>query len=276
MSVQHGGAKSVVARAGRRLGEGASPEDQIRALYEERDRYVRGIDLPEDTRASVLRRYRSEVRDALALARQPGVDATRVAVHGTSLGATYALLGAVRFEWIDAVVASVPSDVVIDGWGPGIAEGTRSAFSWRGEPLPFVPVIGYDEEMAREEIRVRRVYERGRAAFPERAALARIPAEKIRAEVMVIGAYDDQMWPSGMMAQNLAERRLEAGRRVTARIYPEAGHVLYQTGYAPTTHYHRRAKKTGGSPAADARAQADAWQATLRFLAASLRGTGGA
>ena len=210
------------------------------------------------------------------LAKQPGVDATRVAIHGTSLGATYALLGAVHFDWVDAVVASVPSDIVVDGWGPGIAEGTRSAFSWRGKPLPFVPSVGYEEEMAREEIRVRRVYERGRAAHPARAAKARIPVEKIRGDVMVIGAYDDQMWPSGMMAQNLAERRLEANLRVTARLYPDAGHLLYQTGYEPTTQYHRRAQKPGGSPAADARAQADAWQATWEFLEQALRRRSGA
>ena len=73
-----------------------------------------------------------------------------------------------------------------------------------------------------------------------------------------------------MMAQNLAERRLEAGLAVTARIYPDAGHFLYYTGYVPTTTYHQRAQKVGGSPAADARAQADAWQSTLRFLEQAL------
>jgi dienelactone hydrolase len=205
------------------------------------------------------------------LTRKAGVDASRVGLHGTSLGATYALLGATRFAWVDAVVASVPSDVVIDGWGPGIAEGTRSAFSWRGEPLPFVPSMGYDAEMQRDEIHVRRVYERGRAAFPERAVRARIPVETIRGAVMVIGAYDDQMWPSGMMAQNLAERRLEAGLAVSAHLYPDAGHALYPTGYDPTTTYGQRRQKVGGTPAANAMAQADAWQSTLRFLRRELR-----
>lgn len=204
------------------------------------------------------------------LSRQPRVDASRVAIHGTSLGATYALLGALHYDWVDAVVANVPSDVVIDGWGPGIAEGTRSAFSWQGKPLPYVAALGYEEEMARTPARVRRVYERGRAAHPERAARARIAAEKIRGAVMVIGAYDDQMWPSGAMAQNLAERRLEAGLPVTARLYPDAGHFLFQSGYEPTTYYQARKQQVGGTPQADARAQADAWQATFQFLAAAL------
>lgn len=208
------------------------------------------------------------------LAQRDDVDASRVGLHGTSVGATFALLGAVHLDWVDAVVASVPSDVVFDGWGTGIAEGSRSAFSLRGRPLPFVPQIGYEAEVARAErgldVRVRRAYERGRAAHPALAVKARIPVERIRGDVMVIGSYDDQMWPSGMMAQQLAERRIEAGLPVTALLFPDAGHLLYDTGYAPTTTRNQGLRKVGGSPVADARAQAEAWQATIRFLKQSL------
>ena len=102
-----------------------------------------------------------------------------------------------------------------------------------------MPLVGYDAEVARAErgldVRIRRPHERGRAARPDLAAKARIPVERIRGEVMVIGAYDDQMWPSGVMAQNIAERRIESGLRVTALLFPDAGHLLYDTGYAPTT-----------------------------------------
>lgn len=204
------------------------------------------------------------------LARQPGVDTDRVALHGTSVGSTLALLGAVHLPWVDAVVASVPSDVVFDGWGPGIADGTRSAFSLRGQPLPFVPQIGYEEEIARGErgldVRVRRAYERGRAARPDLAAAARVPIERFPGEVMVIGSYDDQTWASGMMAQNIAERRLESGQPVTALIFLEAGHLLYGTGYTPTTTRNTGTRKVGGTPAADAHAQDKAWRETLAFL----------
>jgi dienelactone hydrolase len=214
------------------------------------------------------------------LAARDDVDADRIGVHGTSVGATLALLGAVHLDWVDAVVASVPSDVVVDGWGPGIAEGERSAFSLRGEPLPFVPVLGYEEELARAQagldVRVRRAYERGRAAFPERAARARIPVEKIRGNVMLIGSYDDQMWASGQMASQMAERRLEAGLPVTALLFTEAGHALYQTGYAPTTRAPGRRREQGGSPQGDAQAQARAWPETLAFLRNALRFEDGA
>jgi len=204
------------------------------------------------------------------LAKQEDVDIDRIGVHGTSAGASFALLAGVHLDWVDAVVASVPSDVVFDGWGPGIEEGRHSAFSVHGTPLPFVPQIGYEEEMANaargEEVRVRKVYERGRAARPDLAVAARIPVERIRGQVMVIGSYDDQMWPSGMMAQQLAERRMEAGLPVTALLFTDASHLLYDTGYAPTTTRNLGLRKVGGSPQADAHAQAEIWPATIRFL----------
>lgn len=209
------------------------------------------------------------------LARQGSVNGQRIGLRGTSLGGTLALLGAVHLEGFAAVVAIVPSDVVVDGWGTGIAEGTRTAFSLRGEPLPFVAQIGYEDELARADrgldVRVRRAYERGRAAQPERAVKARIPIERARAEVMLIGAYDDQMWPSGMMVQNLAERRHEAGLAVTTLLFTDAGHRVFDTGYAPTTSYHQGLRRFGGTPEADARAQAQAWPATIRFLKRALR-----
>lgn len=208
------------------------------------------------------------------LAARNDVDAEHIAVHGTSAGATFALLAALHLDWVDAVVANVPSDVVFDGWGDGIAEGERSAFSLAGRPLPFVPLIGYGDELARAEhghdVRIRRAYQRGRAARPDLAARARIPVERIRGDVMVIGSWDDQMWASGAMAQNIAERRHEAGRPVTALVFTDAGHSLYDTGYAPTTTYHGRARVVGGSAAADAQAQAVVWPATIRFLQQAL------
>ncbi|UWX04175.1 acyl-CoA thioesterase/BAAT N-terminal domain-containing protein [Pseudoxanthomonas sp. NC8] len=105
---------------------------------------------------------------------------------------------------------------------------------------------------------------------PGPAARARIPVERIRGAVMLIGSYDDQLWPSGMMVQNLAERRHEAGLPVTTLIFTDAGHLLYESGYAPTTLRNRGRRKVGGSPEADARAQAQAWSQTFRFLEAAL------
>jgi hypothetical protein len=71
ISVQHGGARKIVDAALSRAGE--DPADQIKALYAARSRYVSRLgDLPDDTKASVLNRYKSEMKDALALVGQSG------------------------------------------------------------------------------------------------------------------------------------------------------------------------------------------------------------
>jgi dienelactone hydrolase len=212
------------------------------------------------------------------LARQPSVDATRIAIHGTSMGAQLALLAAVHLPWVKAVVANVPSDVVWDGWGPGVDLGQRSTFSVRGKPLPFVPLVGYEEEIKgferNEPVVLKRAFDRGRSARPDLAAKARIPVERIRVPLMVIGAYDDQMWPSGYMAQSIIERRSEAGLTTETLLYQDAGHLLFDTGYSPTTGYNAGLRKTGGTPQANATAQHEVHQQTIRFLTQAL-GVGG-
>lgn len=64
MAIQHGGARKIVDA----IKAGGSTEDQIRALYEARAKYVAGLDLHPSTKASVLNRYAKEVRDAVRLA----------------------------------------------------------------------------------------------------------------------------------------------------------------------------------------------------------------
>jgi dienelactone hydrolase len=208
------------------------------------------------------------------LATRPEVDSSRIGLHGTSMGALLVLLGAAHLQWPAAVVASVPSDLVWDGWGPGVELGTRSTFSLRGKPLPFVPLVGYEEEMKgferNEPVILRRTFEQGRAKYPDRVAPARVPVERIRVPILVIGGDDDQMWPSGSMARNIVESRKAAGLKTEALIFRDAGHSLYDTGYAPTTTYNTGLRKTGGTPEANARAQAEAWTRTIEFLRRAL------
>lgn len=204
------------------------------------------------------------------LARQPEADATRVGVMGTSKGAEFALLAATRMPWIRAVVAIVPTDVVWEGWGPGIAAGTRSSFAWRGEPLPFVPYLDFDKEFAGfatgGEVRIRRPQDKGRAAHPGRVPAARIPVERIAAPVLVAGAHDDQVWDSGGMAQAIADARQQAALPTVALVFKDAGHALGGAGLSPTTQYNAGPMKMGGTPEATARAQAETFAATVAFL----------
>lgn len=204
------------------------------------------------------------------LAQQPEVDASRIGVMGTSKGAEFALLAGVRMPWIKAIVAIVPSDVVWEGWGVGVAPGQRSGFSWQGKPLAFVPYQDFDKEFAGfatgADVRIRRPQDKGRAANPGRVAAARIAVEDIAAPVLVAGADDDQIWDSGGMARAIAGARTQAGRSTALLVYREAGHYLGGTGWSPTTQYNASPIKSGGTPEATARAQADVFTRTQEFL----------
>jgi uncharacterized protein len=195
------------------------------------------------------------------LRRRADVRSDAVGVYGVSKGAELALLAGTLIDGFAAIVAIVPSDVVWEGWGPGTQPGGSSSFSWRGEPLPFVPYVGMNEELAKfsdrtARPRLRLPHDRGRHEAPDRAVRARIAVERIDEPVLVAGGDADQTWNSGEMAQAIAERRAEAGLETVALIFTDAGHGLAGTGDAITGQF------TQG----DLAAQRAIWPATLEFL----------
>jgi dienelactone hydrolase len=208
------------------------------------------------------------------LAQQPEVDASRIAVYGVSKGAEFALIASTKMPWLKSVVAIVPSDVVWEGWGPGVEPGKRSSYAWKGTPLAFVPYVDFDKEFmgfqTGQPIIIRRPQDKGRAANPDRVPAARIPVETYAGPMMIVGSHGDQVWDSGGMAENINRSRAAAGRETVALIYRDAGHALSGTGWSPTTQYNAGPMKMGGTAEADAHAQAEAFQQTLQFLKRTL------
>ncbi len=209
------------------------------------------------------------------LAQQPEADGQRVGLMGTSKGAEFALLAGVKFPWLKAIAAIVPSDVVWEGWS-SVAPTGEPSFAWRGEPYAFIRYKDFAEEfqgyMTGQDVLIRRPQDKGRAASTSaQLAAARIPVERIQAPVLVAGGGDDQIWASMDMAANIQAARDRAGLRTVALLFPEAGHYLGGTGTGPSTHYNDGPGKSGGTPAATARAQAETHAALLKFFAAALK-----
>ena len=128
------------------------------------------------------------------LARQPGVDASRIALHGTSLGATYALLGAVRssrsmrlsracLRMSSSMAGALASPKARDLRFRGAANHCRSCqhgyeTEWLGRRSMFAASMSA-------------------AVLPSPSVPSRLDSGGIRGSLIVIGANDDQMWPSG-------------------------------------------------------------------------------
>ncbi|MEM6470919.1 MAG: acyl-CoA thioester hydrolase/BAAT C-terminal domain-containing protein, partial [Planctomycetota bacterium] len=174
------------------------------------------------------------VRDAIEA--RVDLDADRIGIIGVSKGAEFALLAGSHFDWISAVCAIVPSDVVWEGWGDSHS-GPRSCFSLNGKPLPFVPYEGMqtaiDKLRAGEPTTIREPHDAGRIKYAERVPDARIRVEEIRSAVMLVGGDQDETWNSGEMSRNIVETRLEAGLKTEAWISPLAGHYLSGHAFRP-------------------------------------------
>ncbi len=201
---------------------------------------------------------------------RPEVDPTRLGVYGVSKGAEFALLAATQYEWITSVVAVVPSDVVWEGYGEEAGQATRrSSWSIGGKPVPFVPLFSFDPKQEGLYRTSTERYERSRHFYDDRVAAARIPIEKIKARVLLLGSDRDEVWASGEMSRNLAERVAVNNKsgQVEVKIYPKAGHQIAGTGTFPIRLYGEQLLDADAKDiVAEGVAAADAWRRTVRFL----------
>ncbi|MDE3108768.1 MAG: acyl-CoA thioesterase/BAAT N-terminal domain-containing protein [Acidobacteriota bacterium] len=223
------------------------------------------------------------IESALAwLAAQPEVDPERIAILGVSRGAELALLAATRYSRIRAVVAYVPSSVAWDSGGRDKA--TRRAipaWTWRGEPIASAPLplrrfmwrSAFPVVAMKRPVMFRNLFRAGlrNARAVERAA---IPVEQISGPILLVSGGDDHVWPAEEMAEAIMGRLGARGfaHRIEHLHYPAAGHLL-RYPHLPTTarrsqHEHLRGANFsfGGTPQADAEAQADSWRRAIAFL----------
>ncbi len=168
-------------------------------------------------------------RAVRVLRRSPGVDPERIAVMGTSRGGEAALLLASTFpHLIHGAIGLVPSATVY----PAPAAELR-AWTLHGRPVP----------------------------------LQRIRVERIAGPVLTVGAGDDRVWASRASVESI-EHRLTARHfryRHHGLIYERAGHLVgTAVPYLPTP---TTLLGSGGTPRADAAAQADLWRHILGFFA---------
>ncbi|MFB9375299.1 acyl-CoA thioester hydrolase/BAAT C-terminal domain-containing protein [Algimonas porphyrae] len=173
------------------------------------------------------------------LRQRPDVDPDRITLHGGSKGAEFVLLAGSLIAddspggGFCGIVADVPSDVVWEGWGAG---ETVSSFSWRGEPLPFVPYQDMSRALDRSDpYTMTEAHENGRTANPDRVEPARIRVETIDEPVLLIGGDVDTTWASGAMSRRIKAFRDAAGLQTDMYVYKDAGHGVGGTPLVRTS-----------------------------------------
>jgi dienelactone hydrolase len=222
------------------------------------------------------------IRSTDWLAAHLAVKGPKVGIIGGSRGGEAALLAGATTPVIGAVVSTVGSGVMTQGIGPGRSfleiVGTPAA-SWTldGQRLPYLPNVvppQLERQVANgEAIELGLVFEAALAAA-DAATLeaATIPVERIDGGVLLVSAGDDRSWPCGPLSE-IALARLERARHphpFRHLHYPEAGHPIAPPPYGSTMDLVMPGPgvrfKTGGTPEATARARADAWSQSIRFI----------
>ena len=218
---------------------------------------------------------------------QPEIDPQRTGILGVSRGAELALLlGATFPQQIRAIVAYAPSSVAWAASGRDKATGEIiPCWTWRGKPVPFapLPLRGFMWRSAFPVVALKRpVMFRNlfRAGLRNREAVERaaIPVENIRGPLLLISGGDDHLWPAAEMSAAIVARLTRHGSAHAPEQlhFPHAGHML-RYPHLPVTARHSRNKHLrgarfsfGGTPAADAEAQLQAWRRAITFLHANL------
>jgi len=175
----------------------------------------------------------------------------RLVVIGESKGAELALLLAFRKPEISGVVAYVPGAVAFQGipkdfWPP------RSSWSYRGEPIPFVP---YDLSNLPDPNDALSIY-RNSLKQQEAVRKAVIPVSRIRGPILLFSAADDRMWPSVEMSDMIMRTLRDQGFRYPFELitYEHAGHTM--------TEYYMM----GGTEEGNRKARMDSTERALLFL----------
>ena len=219
------------------------------------------------------------------LGAQPEIDAGRIGVLGVSRGAELALLVGSRLPQIRAVVAYAPSAVAWGSGGRNNATGEAiPCWTANGEAIPFapLPLQGFIARSAipvgllRRPVKFRNLF---RSALRNRQAVrqAAIPVEQTSGPILLISGGDDSVWPARQMAEMMVARLRSCGfaHSVEHLNYPRAGHSLRYPAL-PTTARMSRSRGVrfpillGGTAAADAHAQEDAWRRSIVFFRENL------
>lgn len=209
----------------------------------------------------------------------------RLAVLGRSRGGELALLIGATLKSIKAVISFAGSGVVFQGLKKdGGEKEAQSAWSWRGQPIPFVPfkaglrfiLKAIWAQMAGKPIATKLVHEEG---MKDTSAMERatISVENISGPVLLISGEKDTVWPSSRLSQIAVDRFKNHHHSFYYNhiSYKNAGHGI-GLPYRPTTvtrfvDARGRVLNHGGDPLYNAHANEAAWNETLKFLDKALR-----
>lgn len=201
------------------------------------------------------------------------VTGDRVAVMGQSRGSELALLAASASpSLVDRVVVFSASGVVWCGLDDD-GHVDRSAWTLRGEPVPFLGRgLPQPPRSGDEPFRLTTLYG---AALDDSLAVsaAEIPIEHVDGPILAVSGEDDQLWPSVQLIEIGRRRAHERGlaHDFAHLRYPSAGHTGPGVPGLPSATETRHPLggfhlAFGGTSAGNADARTQSWPRVVSFL----------
>ncbi|HWU32574.1 MAG TPA: acyl-CoA thioester hydrolase/BAAT C-terminal domain-containing protein, partial [Marmoricola sp.] len=146
----------------------------------------------------------------------------------------------------------------------GIKPNGEQTSHWTrdGDPLPHVPFIEDWQPDTHPPAYVD-FYRLCRERFPASVEQASIPVERIPQVVLVVGG-DDQVWPSELHANAIADRRASYGQQTTIVFEQNAGHRALLPGEPAIE--AGMVMQRGGSEPTDRHLGGEAWPHIIAML----------
>ncbi len=137
----------------------------------------------------------------IKIAKNPKINNNKIAVIGGSKGGELVLNLASRYNDINAVVAIVPSHA---NFPSTTINASTSSWSFEDKELPFIPMPwrAVPSVLKREMKEAYTIMLENEQA-EEKAMIA---VEKMNANVLLISATEDELWPSTLMAKKVINR----------------------------------------------------------------------
>lgn len=170
---------------------------------------------------------------------------TKIGIVGASTTGTLALTAASYFKEITLTIAMTPSDFIWQGFMQGERDGCRewpaegeSLFSYRGEPLPYMPfaykhpeywkVIKSESKRTGDMLNSVKLFNDSEAAHPITEAET-IKVENIKGKLLLVGAKDDSLWETVRYIGRIKERLERLPHECTAEfaVYEHGTHFVF-------------------------------------------------
>lgn len=169
----------------------------------------------------------------------------KIGIVGASTTGTLALTAASYFEDITLTIGLTPSDFIWQGFMQGKKDGCKewpiegeSLFSYRGEPLPYMPfcykhpeywhVIEQETKRTGDMINSKKLFDDSEIAHPITEDET-IKIENIHGTLLLIGAKDDVLWDAAKYIQRMKKRLQERPHKckVESIIYEYGTHFVF-------------------------------------------------